>query len=310
MAQVRTVGILMGGFSSEREVSLKSGTAVAAALRSSGCTVETIDFHSREELRAKLDNCTADCIFNALHGRFGEDGEVQQILDERRIPYTGSGADASRLAMDKVASRRIFQRDGLRVPEYQIFNKNAVMDRGFFSDFPLVIKPAHEGSSIGLSMVSDALSLLWAVEYAFRFDPVVIVEKYVRGREITVGILDEQPLPIVEVIPKNSFYDFQAKYTAGLTEYRVPAQLPADITEKARAAALQAHRLLRCRCFSRVDMIIDGCEPVVLEVNTIPGMTATSLLPKAAAANGIGFPELCLKMVDAALREPLGTTIA
>jgi D-alanine-D-alanine ligase and related ATP-grasp enzymes len=234
MKQLRRIGILMGGFSSEREISLKSGTAVAAALRSSGYEVETVDFHSREELRAKLEHIAVDCIFNALHGRFGEDGEVQQMLDALRIPYTGSGAEASRLAMDKVASRRIFQSRGLRVPEYQLFNKNMVMDQMFFSAFPLVVKPAHEGSSIGLSIVHDALSLLWAVEYAFRFDPVVMVEKYVRGREITVGIIDDKPLPVVEVIPKKPFYDFQAKYTAGMTEYRVPADFPRKLPKKPR----------------------------------------------------------------------------
>ncbi|MCG2712371.1 MAG: D-alanine--D-alanine ligase [Candidatus Omnitrophica bacterium] len=300
---MQKIGILMGGFSSEREVSLKSGFAVEKALSSLGYQVSIIDFNNVPELYRKLRSIKADCIFNALHGRFGEDGGVQEILDEFKIPYTGSGVRASVLAMDKIASRKIFAANQIPVPEYQVFDKKTLKSHGLNLEFPVVVKPVKEGSSIGLSIAEDPAALFIALKNAFAFDNEIVVEKYINGREITVGILEDNPLPVIEIVPKNKFYDFQAKYTPGMCDYIVPADLPLDTACFAQATALKAHKLLGCRCFSRVDIILDsgGC-PVVLEVNTIPGFTATSLLPKAAAACGIDFPRLCRMMIVSALK--------
>ncbi|MFH1061614.1 MAG: D-alanine--D-alanine ligase [Candidatus Omnitrophota bacterium] len=298
---IKIIGILMGGFSSEREVSLKSGTAVCQALRDRYERIVVFDFKTEAELIRKLKQTKVDCMFNALHGRFGEDGQVQQILDDLNISYTGSGTEASSLAMNKVASHEVFKRNGLTIPEYQVFNKNSEQSQGFFADFPLVVKPAMEGSSIGLSIVDDPQALFLALKQALLLDQDILIEKYIAGREITIGILDDKPLPVIEVVPKNKFYDFQAKYTVGMTEYIVPAKLPENLIEQAQTAAVKAHKVLGCRCFSRVDMIIDQQNnPIILEVNTIPGLTETSLLPKAAKAAGIEFAELCQRMIMAA----------
>jgi len=289
----------MGGFSSEREVSLKSGNAVYDALKDTDCELMSIDFTSAEELIEKIKQSNVEFIFNALHGAFGEDGRVQQILEDMKISYTGSGSLASALAMDKIASRKIFQEQGLPVPRHQIIHKNQFEKKGLFLEFPVVVKPANEGSSIGLSIVADKESLRAAIDIAQKYDDTIILEKYIRGREITVGILDDKPLPVIEVVPKNKFYDFQAKYSAGMSEYIVPAQMDEAITKKAQQIAVKAHKALGCRCFSRVDMIVNLEEiPVVLEVNTIPGLTSTSLLPKAAKAAGIDFRHLCQKMIS------------
>ncbi|MBU4304271.1 MAG: D-alanine--D-alanine ligase [Candidatus Omnitrophica bacterium] len=306
------IGVLMGGFSSEREISLKSGAAVVEALRGLGYEVLAFDFHTEEELAGLLQLNKVDGVFNALHGAYGEDGRVQALLESMNILYTGSGVRASRLAMDKIVSRRIFEDNGLFVPEYKVLGKDtAAVKIDSSLGFPLVVKPVHQGSSIGLSIVDDFSSLPAAVNHAFRFDVEVIVEKYIKGRELTVGILEDNALPVIEVVPRNKFYDFQAKYTAGMTEYRVPAALSDNVTDVAQKTALTAHRVLGCRCFSRVDMILDAAGRVfVLEVNTIPGLTATSLLPKSAAACGIAFPQLCEKMVLSALESRLQEAVS
>ncbi|MBU1087781.1 MAG: D-alanine--D-alanine ligase [Candidatus Omnitrophica bacterium] len=297
----KTIGVLMGGFSSEREISLKSGTAVCRALKNLYAKILVFDFKTEQELVAKLKKSKVDCMFNALHGRFGEDGQVQKILDDLNIVYTGSGSAACALAMNKVAAQQVFKQQGLIVPEYQVFNKHSVQSQGFYADFPLVVKPAMEGSSIGLSIVDDPQELFLALKQALLLDQDILIEKYISGREITIGILEDKPLPIIEVVPKNKFYDFQAKYTVGMTEYRVPAQFPRDIIEQVQGLAIKAHKALGCRCFSRVDMIIDSRNnPYILEVNAIPGLTETSLLPKAARAVGIEFADLCQIMIRSA----------
>ncbi len=301
--KIKNIGVLMGGFSSERDISLKSGTAVCQALNNVYGNIEIFDFKSEQELIEKLKNNPVDCVFNALHGFFGEDGQVQTILEDLEIVYTGSGPIASRLAMNKVRTHEILKKSGLRVPEYQVFNKDSVIDQGFYAEFPLVVKPAQEGSSIGLFIVDQPQALFSALKQTLLVNQDILIEKYIKGREITVGILDDNPLPVIEVLPKNKFYDFQAKYTTGMTDYIVPADLPLDVTIQAQAQAVKAHNLLGCRCFSRVDMIIDmHNNPIILEVNTIPGLTSTSLLPKAAKAVGIGFSELCQKMIFSAAK--------
>ncbi|MCM8789929.1 MAG: D-alanine--D-alanine ligase [Candidatus Omnitrophica bacterium] len=297
------IAVLMGGPSSERKISLKSGKAVFEALRAAGVNVVAVDIKtdSVKDNILLLKRIRPDCVFIALHGRFGEDGSIQSILDSLSIPYTGSGERASSLAMDKIASRRIFEAAGLAVPKYKELNKNSRHSNfKFFRHlgFPLVVKPATHGSSIGLSIIDRKKDFKKAVELAFRFDEKIIVEKYIKGRELTVGILKERPLPVIEIIPKKKFFDFEAKYKTGMTDYIVPAKISAIAARKAQSAGLRAHKLLGCFGCSRVDMILseDGI-PYVLEVNTIPGLTNTSLLPKAARVLGIDFEELCLTLI-------------
>lgn len=294
------IGVLMGGISSEREISLRSGTAVYQALKSLGHDATAIDVSGN--IRKDLEGEKIDVAFIALHGRFGEDGTVQSMLEEMKIPYTGSGVLASKLALNKVESRKIFEMQGIPVPEYKVFFKGSPRTEGIF--FPCVVKPAHEGSSIGLSIVDDKVLLEPALEEAYKYDDRVIIEKYIEGKEVTVGVLDEKALPVVRIMPTRKFFDYQAKYQKGLTEYQVPAQISKSEYKAAQAAGVMAHNALGCKSFSRTDIIIgnDGTA-YVLEVNTIPGMTQTSLLPKAAKAAGIEFPQLCQRLVELAYKK-------
>jgi D-alanine-D-alanine ligase len=323
MKDLGQIAVFMGGPSSEREISLASGEAVLAALKQEGLNARGFDLRSEKDIIDILDKESIDCAFIALHGRFGEDGTLQRILSERGVAYTGSREQASRLAIDKVASREIFQTQGVPCPASLILNKalpsgKQVLSKDadilsispfdlrkghldFIKGFPLVVKPACQGSSIGLSLVEDERHFTQAVELAFTYDERVILEEYLPGDEITVGIFEERPLPIVQICPTNKFFDFQAKYEKGRTEYIVPAPLKEALYNQAQKYALLAHQALDCFCFSRVDMIISRGVSYVLEVNTIPGMTATSLLPKAAKAAGISFSELCLRIIRASI---------
>lgn len=300
------IGVLMGGPSSERGISLKSGKAVCDALKQAGAQVSPIDIKTEdaEENLALLKSASPDCAFVALHGRFGEDGQIQELLERLRIPYTGSGVLASRLAMDKVASRQIFELHGLHVPRHILIRKGSFSShRGHVNGlkFPLVIKPTNGGSSIGLSIIKKEEDLDKALRLAFRFDQRAIIEEYIKGREVTVGILDRQALPVIEIIPKKEFFDYQAKYIPGMTDYQVPAELKDDVAGKIKQAALSAHKLLGCSGCSRADMILSNDNLVfILELNTIPGLTSTSLLPKAARTVGIDFMDLCLKLINLA----------
>jgi len=304
--QYGRIGVLMGGPSSEREISFKSGKAVFEALKQAGLDVVAIDIKTdnAEENVNFIKSFDIDCAFLAMHGRFGEDGQIQNILEILKLPFTGSGVQASRLAMDKVLSRQIFADGGLSVPRYKVFEKSSYSSQSRSSNhfgFPLVIKPATHGSSIGLSIIDSEKDVGGALDLAFSFDERIIVEEYIGGRELTVGILDESALPVIEIIPKKAFFDFEAKYQTGMTEYVVPAQLEDEIAEKTKRAALSAHKLLGCFGCSRVDLILNkDLVPVVLEVNTIPGLTSTSLLPKAARVVGIDFYQLCLKLIQLA----------
>jgi len=303
--RVGRIGVLMGGPSTEREISLKSGKAVYEALQQLNIEAIAIDIKTDniEENIHLIKSYNIDCAFIALHGRFGEDGQLQEILDNIKIPYTGSGAPASRLAIDKVASRRIFEEHGLVVPKYKVVEKLNYTNKGFRNDimFPLVIKPATHGSSIGLSIIDEAGDLAAAMELAFGFDEKIIIEEYIRGREVTVGILNKEALPVIELIPKKRFFDYEAKYQPGMTEYIVPAKLEAEISKKIQSSAMSAHKLLGCSGFSRVDMILsENNIPFVLELNSIPGLTPASLLPKAAETVGIEFGQLCLRLIKLA----------
>lgn len=300
------IGVLMGGPSTEREVSLKSGQAVYQALSSKGLEVVAVDIKtdSPQENAALLRAKNIDVAFIALHGRFGEDGQIQEILDNLGIPYTGSGKMASALAMDKIASRKIFEAHGLAVPRYKVedrFSYSINWRMHNLLSFPLVVKPATHGSSIGLSIVDNDRDMPGAIKFAFSHDQRVIIEEYIKGREMTVGILQEKPLPVIEIIPKNRFFDYEAKYKSGMTEYIVPAKIEEQLSRKLQKTALSAHKLLGCWGCSRVDMILSQDNiAYVLEVNTIPGLTATSLLPKAARITGIDFTQLCLKLISLA----------
>ncbi|MDD5449850.1 MAG: D-alanine--D-alanine ligase [Candidatus Omnitrophica bacterium] len=289
------IGVLAGGPSNEREISLKSGQAVFKALKetSADCVFLDICTGLDEELLLKSD---IDVAFIALHGKFGEDGTVQAILEEAGIPYTGSGPRASRLAIDKVASKEIFTRGGLDVP------KSATPP---FSSFPVVVKPQFEGSSIGISIAKNEKELMDGMAAALNYGGRVIVEEYIRGRELTVGILDDEPLPVIEILVNERFYNFRAKYGRDDTRYIVPAKIGPEIYKKAQETGRRAHLLLGCECFSRVDMLLDESSGklFVLEVNSIPGFTDHSLLPKAAAAAGIDFGRLCLRVIETALRK-------
>lgn len=299
--RVGRIAVLAGGPSSEKDISIKSGLAVYNALKLEGCDVEWLEI-GKEDIKKTLQRISFDIAFVALHGRFGEDGTIQKILERMSIPYTGSGVTASRLALDKIASRRIFKKHGIPVPDYKVLGSRSAKLSEKFS-WPLVVKPQREGSSIGLSLAKNKKEFNRACQKAFKYSDKIIAEKFIKGREITVGILGNRPLPVVEVIPKRVFYDFRAKYKDNRTEYKVPASLPSRLYKKAQTLGLLAHNALNCCDFSRVDMLLgEGGNIYVLEVNSIPGLTKKSLLPKAASAIGMDFSKLCLELLRLAIK--------
>lgn len=301
------VGVLMGGCSSERDVSFKSGKAVCQALIDSGFEAVAIDVSSEDQDYVKdlILSYNIGLAFLALHGGFGEDGRIQGILESLGLAYTGSGPKASSLAMDKISAYRIFEANGLRVPRSRALDKR---HRGLrqFKDFPLVVKPQNGGSSIGLSIVDTPGELKKAVELAFEYDSRVIVEEYIEGSEMTVGILDDKALPVIQIKPDERCFDYKAKYESRATKYIVPADIAKSEARLLQDAGIKAHKALGCAFFSRVDIILSRqSHPVVLEVNTIPGFTARSLLPMAAACAGMVFKDVVLKITaDAFMRRP------
>ncbi len=301
------IGVLMGGYSSEREISLKSGTAVAEALKRQGGEVVAIDItvKDKEKITSLIRSYSLDVAFITLHGRLGEDGAIQSILEELGVPYTGSGVEASRLALDKVLAQDLFLKSGIQVPAHiSLYKQETAHHAGLVGGidfYPVVVKPAREGSSIGISLVRGPEGLTEALQKAWKYDDKVLIEQYIPGRELTVGILGDEALAPIEIRPKAEFFDFKAKYNSGTTEYIVPAQIPQDISQRVRQTALQAHRALGCADLSRVDFILaENGAYYVLEVNTIPGFTSTSLLPKAAKVMGIDFDRLCLQLAGLA----------
>ena len=297
------VGVLAGGPSNERAISLRSGAAVYKALREEGYDVKFLDIF--DAVYDKIKKAEIDVAFVALHGRFGEDGTVQGILEKLQVPYTGSGVAASRLALDKVASKKVFERNAIPVPKYLIFKKGAYRASDALRlKWPIVVKPQLEGSSIGLSIVKTPAALKKATEKAFKYGDVILLEEYIDGRELTVGILDEKPLPVIEIIPAGGVYDTTAKYKDKRTRYIVPAKLDKKILKKAERLGLATHRSLGCRALSRIDMRMDKEDDLfVLEANSIPGMTERSLLPKAAQVTGLSFNQLCVKLLNIALSD-------
>jgi D-alanine-D-alanine ligase len=297
MAQKLKITVMLGGPSAEREVSLRSGAQVATALRSLGHTVFELDPKNDDW---KLDPAT-QVVFLALHGTYGEDGTIQKKLDMAGIPYTGCGAEASRIGFDKVLTKERCAAAGVPTAKSMVLDSaSASWPRGW--NPPVVLKPARQGSSVGLQFVDRVSDWSAALAEAFRYDTQVLMEEKITGRECTVGILGGEPLPIVEVRPKTGVYDYKTKYTAGTTEYFCPADFDAATTARLEKAGLGAFDAIGGRDYGRVDVIAQANgEPIVLEVNTLPGMTETSLFPKAARAAGLDYPKLCERMVELAL---------
>ena len=288
---------MLGGPSAEREVSLRSGASVARALRSLGHHVDELD---PQHPGWKLPPST-QAVFLALHGTYGEDGTVQKQLDALGIPYTGCDAEASRLGFDKLLTKQKCVSAGVPTAKFAIYSDpNTPWPKGWVP--PVVLKPVRQGSSVGLQFVEDVAQWKAALTESLKYDSEVLMEEKIVGRETTVGILGDTALPIVEVRPKSGNFDYKNKYTAGATEVFCPAHFEPSIALAIQKAALGAFRAIGGRDYSRVDVMVrPNGDPIVLEVNTLPGMTELSLLPKAAAAVGIGYPELCEKMVLMAL---------
>lgn len=291
----KKVAVLLGGPGSEREVSLRSGAAVARALRSLGAIVEEVDV---KDSSFSLPSAV-DLAYNMIHGTFGEDGQIQEILERRGVPYTGEGIAGSRLAFDKILSKRRFDEHGVPTGRWHVITAGELPR----FDLPFVVKAPRQGSSVGVHIIKDSASLPAALEDCFRFGDDVVVEEFFPGRELTVGILGDVALPVIEIVPREGFYDYEHKYTKGASEYFVPAAIGKEATEAVQRTALSAKRALGLEIYSRVDVILasDG-RLNVLEINTIPGMTETSLLPKAAAVAGLDFPSLCERIASLSLQ--------
>jgi len=306
---VSRVAVLKGGRSLERQVSLRSGARVEDALERLGHEVVPIDVGV--DLIGQLRTMSPDCAFVALHGRDGEDGTVQELLEILGIPYTGSGILACSRAMDKVLTKHLLLEAGIPTPEFFAFNQTAFRELGAAKalpaieerlDFPIVVKPSGQGSALGIKFARTPADVPAALVAAFSYDGKVLLERHVAGRDLAVSVLDSAPgetgepeaLPVVEAVPQGEdFYDFESRYEIGRTAFVCPAQLPADAGERAQELALATYRLLGCRGFGRVDLMLDAeGELFVLEANAIPGLTETSLLPQAAEAAGVGFDEL------------------
>lgn len=294
------VGVLMGGISAEREVSMNTGQCVIQALEQRSYEVIPIDV--REDIAARLVGIKMDVAFNALHGKFGEDGVMQGLLEMLRIPYTGSGILASALAMDKIFSRQIFRQQGLPVPKSVVLRTRSTDPENMPPGPPWVVKPAREGSSVGVTIVQLPDQMDEARKMAFRYDDEILVEQYIEGREISVGVLDDRALGAIEIIPlRDGFYSYQSKYAVGGSNHIFPAQLDPAAYEGVCRLALEAHRYLRCEGGTRVDLMMDKeGKFYILEVNTLPGMTTESLLPEIARGAGITFDELCHRLVQGA----------
>lgn len=295
----RKVAVLMGGPGSERQVSLKSGEGVIGALRSLGAIVTAVDVTDATFVLPP----DTELAFNVIHGTFGEDGQVQRELERRKVAYTGEGVVGSELAIDKIATKQRLIERGVPTAQFEILHDGARPTLAL----PFVLKAPKEGSSVGIFIVKDASELEQSLADAWKFGRELLVEQYIAGRELTVGVVGDLALPVIEIVAKKDFYNFENKYTwlnpnaAGADHY-CPAQLSPEVTARVQAVGIAAHRALDLEVYSRVDILLtDAGEPFVLEVNTIPGMTPSSLLPEAAAAVGITYPELCRRIAELSL---------
>jgi D-alanine-D-alanine ligase len=290
----KRVTVMMGGLSREREISLKTGKAILKALTEKGYPVTPVDVG--DDIAEKLVKEKIECAFLALHGRFGEDGTIQGMLELMRIPYTGSGVLASALAMHKIMSKKFFLYEKIPTPRFEVFQREEMKKdhpKKTSLPLPVVVKPAREGSTIGVSIVRKDEELGPALKKAGEYDEEILVEEFMKGKEITVGILENIPLPVIEIVPKSGFYDYYSKYTKGETQYILPARIPREKYLYAQEISLRAFQQLGCSGVARVDLMTDENEnPFVIDVNTMPGMTEASLLPKAANYAGIPFEDL------------------
>jgi D-alanine-D-alanine ligase len=307
--------VLKGGRSLERQVSLRSGARVEDALGRLGHEVIPIDVGL--DLIQRLREAAPDTAFIAMHGRDGEDGTVQELLEILDIPYTGSGVLACVRSTDKVLAKHLMIERGLPTPDFYAFNETAFRELGAAEalglieerlEFPIVVKPSSQGSALGIKFARTAADVPAALVAAFSYDSKVLLERHVDGRDLAVSILDGKPLPVVEAVPQGEeFYDFEARYEIGRTSFVCPAELPGDLTSRAQELALRVYELLGCEAFARVDLMLGaGDDLTVLEANPIPGLTETSLLPQAAEAAGISFDELVERIVELALARATG----
>jgi len=301
---MKRVTVLMGGLSAEREVSLASGANCASALKEAGYTVTTLDAgKDLIDVIAELKAQKPDVVFNALHGRFGEDGNIQGVLNLLKIPYTHSGLMASSLAMDKPVAKRLFEQAGLRVPEGKLLSRAEVV-AGDPMPRPYVVKPFNEGSSVGVTIIKAGDNAKPFAGIDWPFGDVVLAERFIPGRELTCGVMGDKPMAVTELRPHSGFYDYANKYTGGRTDHLIPAPIPADVYAEVQRMALVAHQVLGCRGVSRSDFRYDDTgkggvnEVYILETNTQPGMTELSLVPEMARHAGISYPKLVSWMVE------------
>lgn len=304
--------VLMGGISTEREISLKSGNAVANALREAGYTVETLDINPDNV--SEIAKINPDVVYIALHGKYGEDGCIQGMLEWMGIPYTGPGVAASAICMDKALTKKVLVQSGIPTPKSLEYTKAECTDVEVIKNelveklgIPVVLKSPCQGSSIGVVIVRDESSVADAIEEVFKYGDIMLAEQFVTGVEISVPVVgNENPdvYPIIEIVPTSEFYDFESKYTPGMSEHIIPARINATATERVNKYAKEAYEKTGCRGVSRIDFIVDENDnPYVIEINTIPGMTATSLVPDSARHLGIDFPQLVDKIVKLALEK-------
>ena len=315
----KKIVVLKGGWSSEREISLKSGKNIENALEKSGLKVVGLDLSPEQNFNVvieKLKKIKPDICFIALHGSPGEDGTIQAVLELLKVPYTGSGVLSSALSLNKKFSKIIFEKFNIPTPKW-FSVKDSLVSTTFLQkmalakdfDFPLVVKPTSQDSTIGVSIVKNQKELKDAKILAFKYDKEIMIEQYIKGKEITVGILEQKPLPPMEIVPRiSAFYDYKAKYTKDGSKHIIPAPLPKHLLRKIQNLGLLSHQVLGCECFSRVDMRLgENGKIFVLEVNTIPGMTEISLLPDAARFIGIDFPEMILRILNYTLKKCNGS---
>ena len=311
MSEEKYIVVLMGGISPEREISLQSGKAVVNALSTDNKNV--IKIIVNDDMVNELDNYKIDVAFIALHGYFGEDGGIQEVLENKGILYTGSGTAASKLAMNKVESKDAFRRNNIHTPDYFTAsteqNISEIANRVKSLKLPVITKPVSNGSSIGIYIIKEYIEITDAIKYTGRYSEEILVEECIEGRELAISVLNDKALPVIEIKTATGIYDYDAKYKSDKTQYTVLASadkssettLSHDVYERVQDVAVRAHNSLGCRTFSRVDVILNKDDEIyVLEVNTIPGFTERSLLPKAAAAANISFSELCNTIVNAA----------
>ena len=283
------VSVLMGGASAERDVSLKTGKAVIKACEELGYNTIPVDFYDDyESTLAVLKN--ADIVFNALHGTTGEDGTIQLWLEKNDIPFTGSDSNSSKLCMNKDRSKKVVRQNNFLTPDWFLISKRTKLNK---INLPCIVKPNAQGSTFGLSMIENTEGLNDAIRLGFKYDNDVLIENYIKGREITVGILDGKPLPIIEIIPNHSLYDYECKYISGMSKYLCPADIDSNLEHEIKNDSLDIFKILGCKSYGRLDFILDNDNNYrFLELNTLPGMTSTSLLPIAAKRQGLLFSEL------------------